>query len=325
MGTDDRRDARNLGRYVTSREKKPQEEENTTRETEEVARLLTLAEFCGARHAMWLERTFDVPAEQYSRDVDPLRAHHYTNLWRELDRHTIYLFNEVQAKSVDLPRVVADTICFRAFNKIETHEAIVSHFGGWPEARQDWRALHEFLSKREANFTGAYVRCPDLKQVCVALGSLRHVATETAEALDRGATKLAWKTLRGVYSFGDFLVDQLMMDLIWQGGPFSGDFMPSLGPGATRGIEHCRESGQGDWDDVLQQVDTRLALETRPTVDNVPVAYDARALEHSLCEYFKYIKHQQAAGRKVKMRTYRRSGSAMDKLPHRWGAPTAIR
>lgn len=287
--------------------------------------MLTLAQFCEARHALWLERTYSIQAEQYSAHADELRQHHYTNLWRELDRHTVYLFNEVQSKSSDLPRVVADTICFRAFNKIETHEAIVSQFGGWPEARQDWKALHEFLAKREANFTGAYVRCPDLKQVCVALSNLRGVATNTAEALERGAVKSSWKLLRGVYSFGDFLVDQLMMDLIWQGGPFSGDFMPDLGPGATRGIQHCQESGQGGWDDVLQQVDTALRPETRPTVDGVPVVYDARALEHSLCEYFKYIKHRQAAGKKVKMRTYRKSGRELDKLPHRWGAPAVVR
>lgn len=287
--------------------------------------MLTLLEFCRARHALWLERSYSLPAERLSQNTAELRQHHYTNLWRELDRHTVYLFNNVQAHSENSAKLVADTVCYRAFNRIDTHEVILAHFGSWPAARADAKALYVFLSAREKNFTGAYVRCPDLKQVCEALSDLREIATKTAQALEAGATARAWKLLRKIYSFGDFLVDQLMMDLVWQGGPFRGEFMPSLGPGAERGIAHCATTGQGNWNTLLQTVDAGLPLDSRPVVAGSPVAYDARALEHSLCEYYKYIKHAESDTKKVKMRTYKTNPKALDRLPHNWSAPVMVR
>ena len=287
--------------------------------------MLTLVEFCQARHALWLERSYGLPVESLSKNTAELRQYHYTNLWRELDRHTVYLFNNVQVNSENSAKLVADTICYRAFNRIDTHEAILAHFNNWPTARADAKALYAFLSAREKNFTGAYVRCPDLKKVCEALCDLREVATKTAQALEAGATTRAWKVLREIYSFGDFLVDQLVMDLVWQGGPFHGAFMPSLGPGAVRGLAHCAATGQGDWDTLLQTVDAGLPLDSRPMVAGSPVAYDARALEHSLCEYYKYIKHAESGTKKVKMRTYSTSLKTLDRLPHNWSAPVAVR
>jgi hypothetical protein len=287
--------------------------------------MLTLPEFCLARHALWLERSYGIPAESISQNTDPLRQYHYTNLWRELDRHSVYLFNNVQPKSEGNAKLVADTICYRAFNRIDTHEAILEQFGDWPTARADATALYAFLSARQKNFTGAYVRCPDLKRVCEALADLREVATRTAEALEASATNRAWKLLREIYSFGDFLVDQLVMDLVWQGGAFHGNFMPSLGPGAVRGLAHCADTGQGDWDALLQAVDAELPLDTRPTVAGTAIVYDARALEHSLCEYYKYIKHSSSNGKKVKMRTYATSSKTLDRLPSSWVAPAVVR
>ena len=76
--------------------------------------MLNFDRFTKARHDLWLERTYNIPA---GPDSDELRPFHYTNLWRELDRGTVYLFNEVQQQSMAEPlKLVRDTIFYRTFN-----------------------------------------------------------------------------------------------------------------------------------------------------------------------------------------------------------------
>lgn len=301
---------------------------------------MTLIEFAQLRHKIWLRKSYgyDLPTEESA----VLDQHHYTNIWRELDRNSVYLFNTVQHVGLmSFEATVLNTIRFRLFNKIETNEALMAEFGSLATAFEDGQQLHKFLAGRQSNFTGAYVRCPDLKQLC-ELTSNQHLVpvakaiawaltgfTEDQEPAPRAND--AWKAIRSIFSIGDFLADQLLMDLTWVGGPFedfAGDvsnfFTPKPGPGARAGLKHCEQTGQGSWDQLLETVGAAMAELPMPTVQGVKIKFDERALEHTLCEYFKHVKFEGRNGAQVKMRKFdsnRPDRLPVAVLPHTWTAP----
>lgn len=280
---------------------------------------LTFREFARARHELWLERTYGTKA---GPAADALRPHHYTNLWRELDRGTVYLFNEVQRpRWHDKPELIRHTILYRVFNVRETYEAVWKKFGNDLVGRVTAENLYEFLSARDRNFTNAYVRCCDLRLVCEQLAALGPHLYDIGSRLEYNQVGDAREAISRVYSFGAFTGDQLMMDLCWEGGPFGVRFAPKFGPGAQRGLAHCVESGYGGIEELLAAGHEETPTATRPTVNGLPIAYDLRTLEHTLCELSKHVKFQNRDERQVKMRRYQPSQRPVDPLPFAWGAP----
>jgi len=306
-----------------------------------VNEILSIKDFATLRHKIWLRKTYNyqVPFEE-SQILD---QHHYTNIWRELDRNSIYLFNEVQtwagseAFEYNYPQIVADTIRFRLFNKIETSEALIEEFDSLENAFANPIKLYSFLSNRKSNFTGAYVRCPDLSQLChlTSNKNLIPVAESISRAiiLEKDARK-AWRLLRSVFSIGDFLADQLLMDLVWVGGELDSPrssvsdwFSPAMGPGAKAGLKYCEETNQGKLNNLLVDLSEAFDSLPMPTLFEATtrLKYDDRALEHTLCEYYKHVKFQSRGDAKVKMRIYKPAVSyPVAKLPYTWSDPAEV-
>jgi hypothetical protein len=280
---------------------------------------LTFREFARARHQLWLERTYGLAADPVA---DPLRGHHYTNLWRELDRGTVFLFNEVQRPRLDDPlELVRHSIIYRTFNVRETYEDVCFRFGNSLHGGVTAENLYEHLSKRERNFTNAYVRCCDLRLVCEQLANLDEHLAPIAAGLMHGAEDVARDAISRIYSFGAFTGDQLMMDLCWEGGPFKARFNPKFGPGAQRGLAYCLESGFGNVTHLMDAGHEEIPEDSRPTAGGLSIAYDIRTLEHTLCELSKHVKFEGRGERQVKMRRYQRSERPVDPLPFTWGPP----
>lgn len=285
--------------------------------------MLTFSEFVKARHELWLERTYAVEAGQAA---DALRPYHYTNLWRELDRGTIFLFNHVQRPALANPlKLVKDTILYRTFNLRETYEAIKGRFGPDPLSEATSEQLNDFLSKRDKNFNGCYIRCNSLKLICDQLTDLEDTVEELVMQLSSRQGKEARKTISTMYSFGNFTGDQLMMDLCWQGGYFDIEFEPKYGPGAQRGLQHCLDAGHKSKEELLELGSLAIPPEARPVFRGNEIAYDFRTLEHTLCELSKYVKLENRGTRQVKMRGYTPSEKKMDPLPFSWEEPLIIK
>jgi hypothetical protein len=286
-------------------------------------RTVSIEDFSRARQAAWLRRAYGVDVRGSAEAEAVVAAHHYTNLWRELDRTTLFLFNGVQRPLTGSPvDLVAETVAFRAFNRMETYETYHPVFPRVLDLT-DGGQLHGLLAGRR-NFTGAYVRCPDLRGVCDVVADLRGPATEIAAALAAGDPRAAWRTVRGLYSFGPFLADQLVMDLDWPRGPLADTgFAPAWGPGATRGLEFVQRTAGGSPEDVRARIDAAVPVEWRPTIDGQPAAFTLATLEHTLCEFYKHVKHAEADGRRVKMRANSPSGRTGSPVPWSWGAPFA--
>lgn len=282
--------------------------------------MLTFSEFTTARHELWLERTYGIAA---GGDSDELRPFHYTNLWRELDRGTVFLFNEIQQQSSANPlKLVRDTILYRTFNLRETYEAMIDRWGEDFLPRVTGEELHDFLSGRERNFNGCYMRCNKLSRICEQLVDLEDAVEEIVMGLSSGRGSSARKAIAGLYSFGGFTGDQLMMDLCWQGGPFSVEFEPKYGPGAQRGLQHCLDGGYKSKEELLDAGSLAIPPETRPVFQGKPIVYDFRTLEHTLCEYSKYVKIVNKGERQVKMRNYSANALPVTPLPFSWDHPS---
>ena len=303
--------------------------------------VLTIKEFAVLRHKIWLRKTYGYKLAKQESEI--LDQHHYTNIWRELDRNSIYLFNEIQtwasaeAFEYNYPQIVVDTIRFRLFNKIETSEALIDQFDSLENAFEDSEKLHNFLKTRKSNFTGAYVRCPDLSQLCQLTANKELIpAAESisrAIVLEKDARK-AWRLLRSIFSIGDFLADQLLMDLVWIGSELDSPrssannwFSPAMGPGAKAGLKYCEETGQGNLKTLQAGLSDAFDALPMPMLfeSTVRLKYDDRALEHTLCEYYKHVKFQTRGDSKVKMRTYKPAKSyPVAKLPYTWSDPIEV-
>lgn len=304
--------------------------------------------FVRARHALWLDKTYGIPAENFlePKYLDMLRGYHLTNVWRELDRGTLAVINDLQWPSTTVYQAVWRTLLYRFFND----------WSGYNRYMESVKELYEptvdeikAIMAQAGNFSGAYIRTIKLDTAIAALKSLPIFADRVSTLLEQhpklgepelieANRKEIRRILGEIPSFGNFLGDQLMLDFSWYGNPwYLTGFKPGLGPGASRGLERLGMTFQ----QAKTEVEFWLADTPRPRVlislgdknysaIEVPITYVE--IEHQLCEAEKLWKLHQARdeneGRKVKMRGYK-TGNPRDReakplikpLPNNWVGP----
>lgn len=276
--------------------------------------MLTIDEFATLRHEMWLNRMVGSPVSS-----DELANAHYTNLWRELDRQSIYLFNEIQPKTLlNFTDTIVKTIQYRLFNSIHTHQRLQDEFYDHETAFLSRKPLYEFLRSQDSVFTGAYVRCNSLEGVCEAAetSNLVEIAQKVNNSLISLNYKAAKKHIMQVFSLGGFLADQILMDLTWTGGPFeatyNSKYIPALGPGAKNGLAIVGE----EFATIENRLNNTFSNLKMPIANGKPVQFDGQTLEHTLCEYYKYV---GSANGSKKTRKYKPTTSGYrEALPWSW-------
>lgn len=314
---------------------------------------MKFGEFVRARHALWLDKTYGIPAENFeSADVlAQLRPHHLTNVWRELDRGTLNVINDLQIPSLNTYLAVHRTLLYRFFNSYEGYNRYMEtvRVPGNPTEAE----INEILDQA-GNFSGAYIRTIKRSVAITALQSFPKFADTLSDLLDSHgdldeleSIDASVKNIRAVFgqipSFGMFLADQLMLDFSWHGNPWSlAGFKPSLGPGAKRGLERLGMTfaqAKFEADQALDIPRPRILIsmgvgpEFAYSEVEVPVTYVE--VEHQLCEAEKLWKFEDAvnegAGRRVKMRSYgntnpraRDSKPKIKPLPAYWLPPSFV-
>lgn len=310
-------------------------------------------DFVRTRHALWLQKTYEEPAEKYvsAFHADMLSNFHLTNVWRELDRGTLAVINDLQLPSSSDYLAVHRTLLYRFFNSwngytryMETVRSV-----GMPTVEEC-----NLILDQPGNFSGAYIRTIKRDTAILALQQLSthavkignilqdHKLLDSHTAIEDSKKKLR-KAFGEIPSFGEFLADQLMLDFCWHGNPWQlAGFKPSLGPGAKRGLERMGVSFtearalavEGLEGMPRPQIMVWLGENSWSSVQ-VPMTYVE--IEHQLCEAEKLWKYQDAVmedlGRRVKMRTYKninpREKNAkpiiQNPLPKPWIAPEISR
>ncbi len=283
-------------------------------------------DFVRARHAIWIDRSYGIPAENFApaEHVNQLRPYHFTNIWRELDRGTLAVINDLQLPALNSHLAVHRTLLYRFFNSYDGYnrymETVVAP--GNPTVEE----ISEILDQK-GNFSGAYIRTIKRSVAIAALQSLSEHAEKIADVLDIHSdlddldmiaqNRLRIRGLLGqIPSFGSFLADQLMLDFSWHGNPWElSGFKPGLGPGAKRGLDRLGLTFAQAKLLVTKTLDIprpRILVTMGSNRDmvysevEVPITYVE--IEHALCEWEKLAKLDEATreglGRKVKMRTY---------------------
>lgn len=307
--------------------------------------------FVRTRHAMWLQKTCDIPIETYLEDLtayELMRGHRYTNVWRELDRGTLVM-SELQEKYLAISTTavaVYHTLLYRFFNSQSGyHRFLVTAIAADELVTEPSADTINAVLDQTGNFSGAYIRTVQRSTAIKALQSLYGhaeniaVQLEAHQAIVKDAYPSAEITailqnlreeMRAEFgripSFGNFLADQLMLDFCGQGNKWGLSFTPGLGPGAKRGLERTGMTF-ADAIDAGQQALVGMPVPLIKSSTFAPehaVTFGAVEAEHQMCEYEKLLKILDAVAegnnRQVKMRKYADATKApmSSKLPDNW-------
>lgn len=79
--------------------------------------------YARSRHQVYLNRMAGMPRDKWTKD-DILRTYRFTNVFRELDKTTVWFRENVRDRLRDKPEVLLATVLFRLLNRIEVGEAI---------------------------------------------------------------------------------------------------------------------------------------------------------------------------------------------------------
>lgn len=257
--------------------------------------IVTLGEFVVKRQQAWQHKTYGTHLDEQTQEM--FSKYRYTNIWRELDRHSIYLFNSLQRnKNNSLEEDIISTIRFRAFNRIDTSEYLLDVAGSYDAAFETTDKIYGLLKDRKPNFTAAHARCFGLMKTCDAYSGDKLVepAKVIATQIKSGDQCAAWKSIIQVTGIAEFMANMVTMDVTWLGSRYHGGedviFFPRFKRGAEAGFAYCQETNQGNMTTLIARCHDALDEIQLPTIDGKRIGFGMRELEHALCEYSKYVR-----------------------------------
>jgi alpha-glutamyl/putrescinyl thymine pyrophosphorylase clade 1 len=241
----------------------------------------------------------------------------FTNIYRMRDRVSRYVTREILNRFKPWKRkraaqLVFEIIAFRLFNWPPTFE-LLEHLirGEWDE-EEARRILHKRQSRGDKIFTGAWVvtnngqERPKIDIVCEAVTVARQVAPLLVAGIREERTMRAATHLieKHVPCCGPFIAYEMACDLRWS--PLldrANDIheWANAGPGAKKGT-HWLLHGDDEWTgtppDYGHEMWKLLQESTKPgRLRDYMEPLEMRDIEHSLCEWQKYLRVKYKGGR----------------------------
>lgn len=282
---------------------------------------LDFFEFIFDRHLIWHKRF--VLKEDPPWTNDPvLKNSQFCNVYRELDKGTIYLRKEIiENKTLDYPEKVFNIILYRFFNTygfFQTHTEPVSPY------EFNFKKLEKKFDLVRKNghklFTNAYLvnskahpkkyRTEDKHiQVLLSLKDLSgNTFTDFLEKLEwsQSPEKLFSEIEDNIRMVGPFLAYEIYCDLTYiKEFPWAENEFVNVGPGAHWGLnimsgkkltkkevhELCcklQEDQNIYWKDLLEYRDKDWTRIYYKKAQHPGPELSLRGIEHSLCEFRKY-------------------------------------
>lgn len=295
-----------------------------TKEPEETIHQDTMRlfwEFIYERQEIFKRRYIDKSPDPWTTDPI-LRDYKFTNVYRELDRGTLFYVDNILKPAEKVwedgnhrggwEQLVMDTLVYRHFNHIPTWEAIVGHL----HARQ-WREMEYALQRLPQVYTNAHnvtgFQWAGSVQKTVNSMYLVHDMWDTH--LPEMASKLyslkddmgkTWEHMtKEVAGLGGFTAYEVVVDLSYSYlTGYTDDDWVNPGPGCRRGLNRIFP-GLGNNLELCR----RKIEQLRAAQKEYFKAYDLdfffwqgkeltlRNIEHSLCEFSKYMKAYNREGR----------------------------
>lgn len=276
----------------------------------------------------------------WSRDPI-LQAHKFTNAYRASDRVSQYLIREVIYQGTQSPEEITfRTLLFKLFNRIETWERLVRHFGEvtWKAFRPAAFAavLDAAMAEGERVYSAAYIMPSGGRQAKPVRKHTMHLALLDRMMRDDLPSQMqrsrnmeeAFTLLRGYPTIGDFLAYQYVTDLNY--GPclnFTEMEFVVPGPGARDGMSKCFSDTGGLTEPELIRL---VAQHQRQCFQEAEVQFRdlwGRPLQlidcqNVFCEVSKYarVAHPEVAGLSGRTRI-KQSFSPGRALPPPWYPP----
>ena len=275
------------------------------------------------RHTIYLLREQGTPKDQLTRD--PIfQQYRFTNVFRELDRTTLWFRKYVREPMRSDPDVLLATTVFRMFNRAEVGEAIF--------CQQDFNKNNAFalychsgdtkpMKKVIKDFcgggpyvTGAYIITspPGYGKLDGILRILQDFwknsgwkAASRQMVKDRMTLEGAWLWYKCQKFFGKFHSYEIVTDLRWTCVlDKASDVMTwcNVGPGARRGLNRVRDRDKSDHSRSAEQMldEMKLLLAASRSERYWPSqwpSWEMRDVEHTLCEFDKYERVRLGEGR----------------------------
>lgn len=288
-----------------------------------------IQEFARERHLVYLRRKAGLPREEWTEDY-MLQNFRFTNVYRELDRVTVWCREHVREPLIQSPNVLLATTVFRWFNKIETGQAIFdqTRLDTNPPGATAWDELvasgsteavrSAVLSARGKGpyVTGAYIiktpngydklsgvlQCIDWfntkKFVARDIGEIDQLGFASALVSMEGSYPLqdAYDYLAQFPYLGSFMAAQLIADLKYtdmlSGAPDWHTFAAS-GPGSRRGLNIvCGRDPESSWR-PKEWHEQLLELRERISPMFVSEGWEvphAQDVQNICCEWSKYTR-----------------------------------
>lgn len=257
-----------------------------------------LVEFCVERYKIYVRK--EVGREPWPWTDDPiLRDYHFCNVYRDLDRTTVWLATEWYPR-VDVDLVFAAAVA-RIFNEPRSLNLIRGELAAFPgrtlevlrEARAD--GIRVFNSRAYLVTAGRSVGAGESYELLpLIVETLAKVSRSSCDATTvRGVTD----HLRTFSGFGPMIAAQAALDLVatprLRDAEDRGSFC-SIGPGSARmlGEIYSEAVDIAHWSAYPQNKGRRqvievreLTLESWPSELPTPTVAD---VEHALCELYRY-------------------------------------
>ena len=282
--------------------------------TPDKERLAAFYAFVNERHLIWRRRFIEKRPWPWTDDPI-MQKYKFTNVYRELDRGTMYYYEHILLPNYWNPEnLLFQTVLYRFFNKPAVFQAI-----GVADVHANLKKYAARLHKLKLDmpvFSPAYrVACNSptgAKKIDVVMDVLRWVKANM-EQLQDGAVrtsdpKEAFNTLQSIPFVGPFLAYELYCDLALHGEiDYNLDEFVNVGPGAKPALMQIF-TGLAEVD-YMQAIESlrdglpeghscRGAFTFEPYTRMMEITWNARNAEHSLCEFRKYT-NALAAGKRT--------------------------
>lgn len=268
--------------------------------------------FIFERHNIWHKRfILEQPAPWTTDRV--LKDFKFTNVYRELDRGTMFLLDNILTTGEPIEQVF-NIIIYRMFNRIETYQAIGFQRSPW-NPKPMFGALRVRQAANLPLYTDAHIVCAYasfpgrdklarfeyiLDDVYKNLPDLMHVI-HNSTSLAPIHRKLM--TMQGV---GPFNAYEVAVDVSYaEWNLHNENEWVNPGPGCMRGLKQIfgvKENERECIPLIFQLRDRQESEFDRLKLPFRAIAYNGKSLtlrnvEHSLCEYFKWCKAMDGTGR----------------------------
>ena len=262
------------------------------------------------RHQIYLNKAAERPWPWTKDKI--MQTYKFTNVFRELDAETLRFHERIDPIDMMMYDKLYHMILYRAFNLASTYDMLTRGKTTHMRPAKMKRILHRNADRGKKIFTGAYIVTnagstePKIDLMCDAMGVIWRGRKRIWEhMMDIGTMQHCTDVLSAYPMQGKFTAYEVICDMRYQKGML--DKAPdrkswaNLGPGARRGINRIvtGKPRVNAFSPIFENVEfmQELLKTSRKHLKRHVPPLEMREIEHSLCEFDKYMRVLNKEGR----------------------------